>query len=149
MDDSAEQFRHAVKNEGLVAGLRVLNSRTPHRFTGVFRYDHDMLRNVALVDSHDLAVHSGPDVRLVDAYCDYMSDDVDSLEFSDALSDGRFEPKPGNPVISYCGVLIRDRQGVPYGSLCHFDPQPCQPRVSDVPLLREVAPLIYESMSAK
>jgi len=145
MSGEAAVFEQKVASEGLVAGLRYLNDRTPHRFTGVFRYDGEFLRNVALVDSMDPSVRAGHDVRLSDAYCDYLGDNVESVEFSDARSDGRITMKPGNPVLAYCGIVIRDARGGAYGTLCHFDMQPCQPRTSDVPLLREVARVIYES----
>jgi hypothetical protein len=139
-------FRQLLAEVGLPAALRFLNSRTPHRFTGVYRYDGDMLRNIALADKQNAAATIGSDVRLSDAYCDYMTDDVDSMEFSDVRSDGRYPPKPGNPVTAYCGVLIRDAAGRPFGTLCHYDPRPCQPRTSDVPLLRELATVIYDQI---
>ena len=40
------EFRIAL-SDGVHAALRYLNSRTPHRFTGVYRYDGDVLRNMA------------------------------------------------------------------------------------------------------
>jgi hypothetical protein len=46
-------------------------------------------------------------------------------------------------------VLIRAADGRPFGTLCHYDMRPCQPRTSDVPLLREVAVQIYNHVTGK
>jgi hypothetical protein len=135
--------RKALEGEGVPAALRLLNARTPHRFTGVFRFDGDMLRNVFLVDRYDPVSTHGQDVPLADSYCGIVGAQLAPLEILDIQSDGRFVAKPG-PVVSYCGVMIRSEEGKPYGTLCHFDVKPCQQRSSDIPLLQEAARLVYE-----
>jgi GAF domain len=135
--------RNALEGEGVPAALRILNARTPHRFTGVFRYDGDMLRNVFLVDRYDPVSTRGEDVPLADSYCGMVGLQRSPLEILDIHTDGRFAPKPG-PVVSYCGVMIRSGDGQPYGTLCHFDVKPCEERSSDIPLLQEAARLVYE-----
>jgi hypothetical protein len=122
--------------------LRYLNSRTPHRFTGVYRYDGDLLRNEALFDRFKPELRRGDDVAMCDAYCALVGERREPLEFEDARVDGRFEVKAGSPVVSYCGVLIRDEQDRPFGTLCHYDVMRCQERVSDIPLLEGAAPLV-------
>jgi hypothetical protein len=44
-------------------------------------------------------------------------------------------------------VLISSPEGMPYGTLCHYDIQRCETRTSDIPLLKAAAPLIYESIA--
>ena len=44
MQPEIEAFT-ACLQQGPHQGLEYLNSRTPHRYTGVFRFDGDMLRN--------------------------------------------------------------------------------------------------------
>ena len=61
----------------------------------------------------------------------------------DASCDPRFSHKPGSAVVSYCGALIRDRNGNPFGTLCHFDVLRCEPNPSELVFLDEVAPRIF------
>lgn len=139
------RFREALR-DGMGAGLRYLNSRTPHRFTGVYRYDGDTLRNMALFDRFEPEKQRGVDIPMVNAYCANVGRNREPLEFADAKRDGRFPYLPESPVVCYSGVLIVSLEGVPYGTLCHFDVQRCQVSISDIPLLEAAAPLIYEAV---
>lgn len=140
------EFQRILASEGLHPALSFLNRRTPHRFTGVYRYDGEMLRNVALLDRYLPETTRGDDVAMVDAYCSIVGKTGAPLEFSDSRSDSRFGHLPGSAVVCYCGVPIRDVQGRPFGSLCHFDTQRCEPRRSDAALLAAAAPLIWQAL---
>lgn len=135
-------FQVALR-EGVHAALCYLNSRTPHRFTGVYRYDDEMLRNMALFDRFEPDTQTGGDIPMTDAYCANVGRNREPLEFADAETDGRFLYLPGSPVVCYSGVLISTPDGVPYGTLCHYDIRRCETRTSDIPLLKAAAPLIY------
>lgn len=137
------QFRIAL-GDGVRAALRYLNNRTPHRFTGVYRYDGEMLRNMAFYDRFEPETQRGIDILMADAYCANVGRNREPLEFADAKGDGRFPYLPGSPVVCYSGVLISSPDGMPYGTLCHYDVRPCETRTSDIPLLKAAAPLIYE-----
>jgi hypothetical protein len=128
--------------QGTHQALEYLNSRTPHRYTGVFRFDGEMLRNEILFDRYQTAVRQGEDVPLAVTYCALVGRQQAPLQILDASVD----PQADNvetAVISYCGVLIRDSQGKAYGTLCHYDLQRCQERTTDLPLLEEAARLLY------
>lgn len=142
------EFRGALR-EGVHAALRYLNSRTPHRFTGVYRYDGEMLRNMALFDRHEPQQQRGIDIPMADAYCANVGRSREPLEFADAKGDGRFPFLSGSPVVCYSGVLISTPEGVPYGTLCHYDVQRCETRTSDIPLLQAAAPFIYEALEGQ
>ena len=142
------EFRAALRG-GAHAALRYLNSRTPHRFTGVYRYDGEMLRNMALFDRFEPEKQRGIDIPMADAYCANVGRNLAPLEFADAREDGRFPYLPGSPVVCYSGVLISLPGGEPYGTLCHYDIQRCQMRTSDILLLQAAAPLIYEALEGQ
>jgi len=142
------EFRVAL-GDGVHAALRSLNDRTPHRFTGVYRYDGDMLRNMALFDRFEPDIQRGIDIPMADAYCANVGRSGEPLEFADATCDARFAYLPGSPVVCYSGVLISSPQGVPYGTLCHYDIRRCETRNSDIPLLKAAAPLIYEAVAGR
>jgi len=135
--------------DGVHSALRSLNGRTPHRFTGVYRYDDEMLRNMALFDRSDPDMQLGVDVPLANSYCANVGRTGEPLEFADAEGDCRFEYLPGSPVVCYSGVLISSPEGVPYGTLCHYDIRRCETRTSDIPLLQAAAPLIYEVLKRR
>ncbi len=141
-------LKDTLEARGLHAALGFLNARTPHRFTGVYRFDGDTLRNVCLFDRIAPETLQGDDLSMNDAYCAIVGRTGKSLEFADARTDGRFAYKPAVPIISYCGVLLRDAAGKPFGTLCHYDFQPCQHRSSDVPLLEAIGPLFVGATCA-
>lgn len=140
------ELTDVLEEGGVHAALRYLNSRTPHRFTGVYRYDGAMLRNECLFDRHAPEALRGDDVAAEDAYCSMLSGRAEPLEFADVANDADVAVKPGSPVISYCGALITTPEGEPFGSLCHFDFLPCQSRTSDAPLLEQAAHLVYRAL---
>lgn len=142
------EFRAALR-DGLHAALRYLNSRTPHRFTGVYRFDGDMLRNMALFDRFEPEQQQGIDIPISHAYCANVGRSREPLEFADAEGDGRFPYLAASPVVCYSGVLIASPEGVPYGTLCHYDIQRCEPRRSDIPLLQSVAPFIHDALEGR
>lgn len=145
LDDLVE-FENVLKSQGIHAALRFLNLRTPHRFTGIYRYDGPMLRNEYLFDQFTPDVCKGPDVPMADAYCAVVGQTRKTVEFEDIRRDRRVPVRSGSPVTSYCGVVIPDERGTPFGTLCHYDLKPCQQRVSDAPLLEAAAPLVFKAM---
>lgn len=132
-----------LQESGLHGALEFLNSRTPHRFTGVYRYDGDMLRNEALYDRFSPDALRGDDVPMPLAYCALVGERGEGLVFADGREDPNVSGKVDTAVISYCGALMRDESGRPYGTVCHFDLDRCQPNVSELERLDEVTPLIY------
>ncbi len=147
--DSPYQEFCAHLSHGVPAALRFLNSRTPHRFTGVYRYDGDMLRNMALHDRFNPDLLQGIDIPLCNAYCSNVRRNREPLEFDDAKNDSRFPYLPGSPVVCYSGVLISMPDGTPYGTLCHYDVKSCESRESDMPLLQACAPNILKALQTR
>ena len=142
------EFWSIVRSRGLHDGLRFLNARTPHRYTGIYRYDGDMLRNVYLYDQFEPSARKGDDVKLTDAYCAIVGERRSPVEFADINEEESIDVKPGSAVVSYCGALITDDHGEPFGTLCHYDTKPSQARLSDAPILAAIAPLIFEVLQA-
>ncbi len=138
------EFAALLQQQGVYAALEYLNRRTPHRYTGLFRFAGDMLHNEALFDRNQPGVQQGFEAPLATTYCALVGIQQVPLYITDATQDPHVQGLVQSPTISYCGVLIRDAQGRPYGTLCHYDLQRCQERTTDVPLLEAAAALFYQ-----
>jgi hypothetical protein len=143
-----QEVRASLARGGLHAALRYLNGRTPFRFTGVYRFDGDMLRNVSLFDRWAPDVTEGADAPLSQTFCALVRDAGDTLQVDDGRTDPRFPHMASNAVVSYCGALLRDAHGEPYGTLCHFDVRRCEPSRSELVLLEAASPLLYEFLQS-
>jgi hypothetical protein len=141
------EFEDALHRRGVQAALQYLNSRTPHRYTGIFRFDGDTLRNEALFDRYESTLTKGTDAPMEATYCSLVGRQQAALEINDATTDPRVKDIINTPVVSYCGVLIRDSEGKPFGSLCHYDMQRCQERTTDLPLLEAASRLLYQQLN--
>ncbi|MGI4969650.1 MAG: hypothetical protein ACRYGH_11895 [Janthinobacterium lividum] len=105
-----------------------------------------MLRSEVLVDGNQLLVRRREDVPLAATFCSLVGRQQAPLEILDVTTDPQYTGLVDTPVLSYCGVLIRDAQGQPYGTLCHCDLQRCQERTTDQPLLEAAAALLYQQL---
>jgi len=146
-EEDVAAFRTVLRDQGLHAALAFLNGRTPHRFTAVYRYDGDMLRNVAIFDRWQPEVTRGDDVPLNQAYCSVIKSSGLALEVQDGRTDPRFPALATSPVASYCGVPIARPDGGLFGALCHWDLARCEVRSVEIPMLFAAAPMILEWLS--
>ncbi len=103
-----------------------------------------MLRSVALIDKWDPSVEHGEDVPLAAAYCAHLHRTGEPLEVANGSTDRRVPWMAGSSIVSYCGALIEDAEGSPWGALCHFDTASCEAKNSDLPLLVAAARIIYQ-----
>lgn len=146
-DDPVAKIRHVLEEHGVLSALRILNGRAPHRYTGIYKYTPDILKNLYLVDAFDQEVTKGSDVSLEDAYCVILS-------YERKVAFGRTEDAPcpvklASPVVSYCGVLLMRSNGEPFGSLCHYDVARCQEPSTQMPYLEAIAPHIVAKLEAE
>lgn len=98
-DRVVAELRPMLERYGVAALLALLNARTRYRFTGVYRMEPPLLRNVHLYDRENPS--------------------LDGSGGSDPLV------APG-AMLSSLGVPIRGADGRVSGTLCHFD---CRPRL--------------------
>ena len=145
MQAEIAEFAAVLQQQGVHAALGYLNHRTPHRYTAVYRFDGDVLRSEALFDRNVADVRQGTDAPLATTYCSLVGRSEAPVDILDAAVDPQARGIE-TPVISYCGALIRDGQGIAFGTLCHYDLQRCQTRTTDQPLLEAAAQLLYEQL---
>ena len=137
-----EHARVALHSDGIEGLLKYLNGRTPHRFTGVFRFARPLLKNVALADSWNEQDSLMPDAPIESTLCALLHESGVSFVADDTRGDARVCNSPqldGTPVGAYCGVMLRGPGGEALGSLCHFDMKPCSVRHGEGRVLEAVA----------
>lgn len=121
---------HGDDPEALLGGdvrstLATLNSRTRYRFTGLYRLDPPVLRNVCLFDRENPQLSFSGDIHLLaDTYCSIVSATGEPFTTSDSRVDDRLAEHPARDrVISYFGIPL-SVNGEVRGVLCHFDGRP-------------------------
>jgi GAF domain-containing protein len=126
---SLSDFQAVLHKHGLKAGLMFLNERVPHRYTSVYRLEHDRLRRLAFVDKWGGSDRALADVPLRDSFCEVAIEDG-NLVVTDAASDERLQGRP-NPagLASYVGLPLAAHPGELFGTFCHYDV--CSRPVSD------------------
>lgn len=142
--DSQAHLRHlkAVLGAGDLRGaLMYLNSLTRHRFTSLYRFDVEMLRNVALFDRRNPDQPRCDDLPVLASYCVFVRDAEATFRVDDSHADVRVADHPRRAQLrSYCGVPLLDECGSMFGSLCHFDFDPVTIDVANVALMEALAP---------
>jgi hypothetical protein len=107
---------------GLEEGVRLLNERVPHRYTGIYQLTGNVLKCEVLYDKqHEVMPELLAVVPLEDSFCQFVLRDQ-GFQTSDARDDTRLSGHRYREVLlSYHGVPLLDASGALFGSLCHFD----------------------------
>jgi GAF domain-containing protein len=132
-----------LDEDGALAALAWLNARTRFRFTGLYRAQPPVLRNLYLVDRENPTLNvSGEVCPLDETYCAITcARDGDFATF-DARRDARLVGHPARrSVISYAGVPVRVAGGRVWGTLCHYDLRPRLLPPTELAHLDAVAPV--------
>jgi len=143
--EASDKLADLLARQDVRGALRYLNGLTSFRFTALYRFDNDLLRNRCFIDRLNPDVDSTEDIPIDASYCIYVRQNQGPFLLADSLRDERVRGHRKQPTVrSYCGVPLVDGQGWMYGSVCHFDFEPHPFRESDVMLLTEVAQLLVK-----
>ena len=142
----AAHFARLLHERGLHAALGYRNERTRYRFTGLYRADPPLLRNVGLFDRENPRIDpSGAVTKLNETYCSITCDTARPFFTPDAAHDERLVAHAArDSVLCYTGVPILRANGQPWGSLCHFDLRPRLLPRDELGALSSVAPVVVE-----
>jgi len=142
----AAQFAQLLHERGLHDALGFLNERTRYRFTGLYRADPPLLRNVGLFDRENPDIDpSGAVTKLDETYCSIPCSTSRPFITVDAANDDRLVAHTvRDSVLCYAGVPIRLTTGQPWGTLCHFDLRPRLLVGDELGALTSVAPVLAE-----
>lgn len=129
------------------AALEFLNSRTPFRYTAIYRLDGDMIRVMCLHDRKGEDSASLKAVPLGDSFCQ-LAIAEDGFLTSNSAIDPRLEGHPRRGILnSYFGMPLSSAPGTIYGTLCHFDFDPQQIADSEIEFLESVRPILMSQLS--
>jgi GAF domain-containing protein len=137
------EFRQLFDEKGLHPALAYLNARTRHRYTGLYRFDPPMLRNVGLYDRENPALHTGGDSPMQETYCSIVGDRGAVFFTPDALGDARLATHLARATVqAYCGAPVVDGRGTCVGTLCHFDVRPRLVPETEIPVMERIGKLL-------
>lgn len=143
-------LRATLASRGPLAALGLLNARTRFRFTGVYRTEPPLLRNIALFDRENPALNvSGSCGRLDGTFCVFVWGSEAPYCVSDATADeGLRRYTSQDTVLSYAGVPIRSPSGQVVGTLCHFDGRPRILPPGELQAMEAIAPVLAEWLAS-
>jgi GAF domain-containing protein len=142
----AEEFQTIIKADGLWTAMRWLNDRVPYRYTGIFAFDGDRLRNVCLVDQENAEITHCDDQPITDSYCIYIHRSGERFSVEEALLDSRVEGHPKRRSYQcYYGIPLIGPDGKLRGTVCHFDSAPVRVTGDIVMALDDLAPFMAEA----
>ena len=143
MDNTLLALRACLDEGGLAAGLRFLNQRVAHRFTGVYRFRGGTLYNVGLFDKlGEVPPEALMAVPLTSSFCQFVLRDGFML-IGDSGRDERLNGHPYQGIVnSYVGLPLTHSGDDLQGTLCHFDFDPIEVPQAEFEFLRKAALLL-------
>jgi hypothetical protein len=142
----AETFKITLGADGFRAAMRWLNDRVPYRFTAIFAFDGDMLRNICLINKEDPNITNCPDQPITDSYCIYIKRSGECFSVEEAMLNKLVELHPKRTSFQcYYGIPLFGANGKLAGTVCHFDKAPIQVTENVVAALDDLAPFIAEA----
>lgn len=146
MNGIAEQFDTTLRTRGLQAALRWLNDRVPYRFTAIFAFDGDMLRNICLIDKENQGVANCSDQPITESYCMYVHRSHEIFSVEETMLDNRVASHPKRMSVQcYYGIPLFGSNGELRGTVCHFDKMPIHVTEDVASVLDDLAPLIAKA----
>jgi hypothetical protein len=143
----AQAFTRKLSEEDLIGFLAYLNGLSTHRFTGVYRFEPGWVVSVTLYDREQPDVRIGADVKMKESYCWLTGISEAAYVIEDAALDSRLDGHAArSEVRSYVAVLLHDKAGTPWGTLCHFDFAPRAVPPGTLSRLQSFRPLVEEML---
>jgi GAF domain-containing protein len=146
MPSLSKEFQDALRADGLWSAMRWLNAKTPYRYSAIFAFEGETLRNICLVDKEDENVTGCADQPITDSYCIYVHRSGETFGVEEAAIDPRVEGHPKRRAYQcYYGVPLYGSDGKMLGTVCHFDAEPQQITADVVTELDELTPSIVRA----
>lgn len=137
------ELKTILRDDGVRAALKFLNGLAGHRFSALYQFENDTLRNLYFFDRENPEIEETDEIPVSASYCVFLRDSGRLFHTSDALRDDRVRSHPKREKVqAYCGVPVLGEDGKMFGSICHFDYQPRVIADEDVDLMEAIALLL-------
>ena len=148
--DPATAASEVLRTQGIEAALRYLNARTRCRYTGIYRVDPPVLRNIRLFDRENPTLNVSGGVSSTDmGYCGIACATMMPFSASNARRDPRLTVhRARNSMLCYAGAPIRTTAGRGWGTVCHFDSRPRIVPDRELAILKAVTPPFMDWLRA-
>jgi hypothetical protein len=144
--NSNQKFEEAMERGGVYAALAFLNGRSPYRYTAIYRFEGEMVRNLYLFDRLGTVASDPSPVPMGDTFCQFVGA-PGNFSTSNSLEDSRLDEHPKREVLqSYFGLPLSRKPGTIFGSLCHFDALPQSIADDEIPFLESVTPELMKHL---
>lgn len=125
--------------------LIFLNHLTEHRFSALYQFENERLRNLYFYDREYPEIENTDEIHVTASYCVFLRETGRLFHTSDALRDGRVRTHPKREQVqAYCGVPVLNSDGKLFGGICHFDLVPRVIADEDVDLMEAVSLLLRD-----
>lgn len=141
------KLKTLLRNEGVGSAISFLNGLAKYRFTALYYFSGETLRNIYFYDrEHPALAVAPPDIAVADSYCAFVRSSGQAFATPDSLHDERLRDHPNRcDQRSYCGAPLTGPNGPTFGAICHFDNMPVEIILDDVHLLERVGRLLGEN----
>jgi len=140
------KFKMILKSDGLWAAMSWLNDRVPYRFTAIFAFDGDVLRNICLIDKENQNITHCSDQPITESYCMYIHRSGEPFSVEKSSLDKRVAIHPKRQSVQcYFGIPLFGSTGKILGTVCHFDSMPVRVTEDVAAVLDDLAPWIVEA----
>lgn len=142
-----KEFKSILDVRGLFAAMRWLNEQVPYRYSAIFSFDGEVLRNICLIDKENRNIHNCPDQPITQSYCMYIRRSGERFSVEETLLDPRVQDHPKRQSFQcYYGIPLYSVKGHLLGTVCHFDTLPIHITAEIASALDEVGPLIADAV---
>ena len=146
--DHLARMRDIGSSHGIRAVLIYLNGLTEHRFTALYRFDVEQLKNAYFFDRERPEVDNCPDIPIMASYCAFIRNSGNTFVTMDSIVDERVAGHPKRlEVRSYCGVPLVGENGRAFGTICHFDASPLSISDQNRDLMEAVAAMLSAELT--
>jgi hypothetical protein len=146
-EQAVTQLKTILRNDGVRPALIFLNHLTEHRFSALYQFKDDQLRNLYFYDRECPEVESTDEIPVTASYCVFLRETGALFHTRTPCVTAGAQPSEAR---TSAGVLRRSGarcEGKLFGSICHFDLQPRVISDHDVDLMEAVALLLRDERS--
>ena len=141
------KLREILSHSGVRAAIIFMNNLTDQRFTALYRFSGEMLKNLHFFDRENPLVESCTEIPVLASYCVFVRDTQRRFVLGNSIEDERtIGHSKRLEIKSYCGVPLLDRDGKMFGTVCHFDVCPHVIPQVDVDLMENLADILSRQM---